>query len=814
MKYTIMYHRVARTQYYVCGCYVIVYFFGGRNTVKKLQNLRRCIFSVFLFFSALLLFTAFSDISGVYADESFTLKQTEKTIYTGPGSGIKAFDGETRLYKHINVNKLIKGFDPKKYDIRLKSSDRKIAAVNSKKDRIYSRGAGSTEVLITIWSISDNEPVFEAKLKVNVLNSAEITETATDRLIFKCFLTDEDTSAEDFCIYEEINGIPVFFSYVSKIGFSDNGMTLELFRSLESSRKYILEYRNVAFEFISGACSIEDVELFEIVEKSINADEDCKITFRYFNAEGIDITKSVSEELDPLIELKISEQGDYFGAYLNGHSLHIIDSGKNIILEASLEIGKDEEGNVKKRLVAEGGILSLPKKGTTFSGNYVYTLKSGSESYLKWGEKCVHSVPFGDEAVLEVLFEMDDGTLKNFSEAGITDFLVGDMKIAMIGTRTAEGGVRLVLNSEGTTTVIAFRDEEIAGTFDIEVLPARKPAELKVELSKDHLNTDMLVDDYIIIRTDLYDQYGAPIEGSSFSITQSEFSKDQSGNVVFNEIGVGRFLVNGWECKSDTEQKVIIATASAEGFEEEFKFFIRDVQFDSGSGDYEYKLEADGSKLIDTALTMKSEAPKSTFVTAKISCDGYYVGEGIGYLFDEIPSVMNGAAFYGVSPGDCIYGITIEQLLENGEKKLIGDDEECIVPTYMDIEFIPYVYGEKLAAGTYDITVYRITAEKDKSNISISDTLTIRVIDSDPEVEVVQLAQTYVNETQTWDKAVKKYFSFKLGGEDISGYITKVDCVVAPSGSVYVRSVEFMIPDPYFGMFTKTALVERLITKQ
>ena len=62
--------------------------------------------------------------------------------------------------------------------------------------------------------------------------------------------------------------------------------------------------------------------------------------------------------------------------------------------------------------------------------------------------------------------------------------------------------------------------------------------------------------------------------------------------------------------------------------------------------------------------------------------------------------------------------------------------------------------------------------------------------------------------------AIPQYFSFYLDGEDISGYITKVDCVEGSTGTVFVRSVEFLMPNPYFGAFTKTVEIERLITKQ
>jgi len=88
------------------------------------------------------------------------------------------------------------------------------------------------------------------------------------------------------------------------------------------------------------------------------------------------------------------------------------------------------------------------------------------------------------------------------------------------------------------------------------------------------------------------------------------------------------------------------------------------------------------------------------------------------------------------------------------------------------------------------------------------------VVDSDPEIEVTQIKQSSTARETDWKSAVTKYFDFRYGGEDISKYVTKVDCVEAANGNVFIRSVDFMIPDPYFGVFTKTALVERLVTKQ
>ena len=146
---------------------------------------------------------------------------------------------------------------------------------------------------------------------------------------------------------------------------------------------------------------------------------------------------------------------------------------------------------------------------------------------------------------------------------------------------------------------------------------------------------------------------------------------------------------------------------------------------------------------------------------------------------------------------------------------MVNEETPCIISSYMDLEFAPYIYNEKLKTGNYEISVYSIKTEKEKSTINKCDSLNIRVIDTTPDVEVEQIAQTYSEKPKKgWENAITDYFTFKYDGEDISKYITKVACVEASSGSVFVKSVEFQLENQYYGVFTLTAEVERLITKQ
>ncbi|MCR5726672.1 MAG: hypothetical protein K6G24_04315 [Lachnospiraceae bacterium] len=850
---------------------------------------------------------------GMAAEKSAkpVLTTAKKILYIEGSKGRTVEGKQSKYRKSLKVQKLIKGFDPKKQNITLKSSSPDVASVDSDKDYIYAKGVGTAEITVTVnkkgkskktvftgvltvtvkknadedsfivegirdgqsvytddvlnismpgdytdlkalicddedavtivpsddgagFSVSFtdpgeylitayayqskkyNAPVVFKDFEVTVKDrEAEIKQVSMDSVTLTGGPVDEDMEASDFTVYEIDDGIKMFYSYISKINLKDRVATVTSFKPFVDNKDYILEYDNLEFSFKSASCGVLDVDRFEIVEDSVLTGTDKQLSYKYFTKDGIDITQNVSKKLDPDVLITIGDNENK-RAFVSNNRLYILDNGLTVNVKAELSICSDSAGSVKKVLSTEKQIKSVEKKEVMPTGIAVFTVASDDKEYLKYGEKYEHSVPMGDRAVLEALFEMDDGSYKNFKNAGITDFIVGDKSILMMGKALKNGGYELILNNEGVTSVVAMRGELVAGEFEISVLPARKVSELKVELTKSKLNTNALVDDYVLIKADLVDQYGSVVEGGSFDIKQDETNKKEIGEVHFNQISKGRFVLYGYECKADVSSRKIYATVYSGDYSGIIDIDICDVAYSDGPTEYNYKFKMDGNKVIDTAPGMASESPKSTVLTVEITDnEGYFLGEGIGTLFEDYPSVVKNAAFYGIDPGDSFYGITVEYESEKGEKKLIGEETDCIIPSYLDLEFIPYVYGEKLESGTYTMTIYKVTGGDEYSEVEKYDSVSIKVIDTDPDIEIQQLLQNYDKIPEKgWESVISDFFSFKYDGEDISGYVKKVDCVEAASGSVFIRSVDFVIPNPYFGPIRKTATVERLITKQ
>ncbi len=850
---------------------------------------------------------------GMAAEKSAkpVLTTAKKILYIEGSKGRTAEGKQSKYRKSLKVQKLIKGFDPKKQNITLKSSSPDVASVDSDKDYIYAKGVGTAEITVTVnkkgkskktvytgvltvtvkknadedsfivegirdgqsvytddvlnismpgdytdlkalicddedavtivpsddgsgFSVSFtdpgeylitayayqskkyNAPVVFKDFEVTVKDrEAEIKQVSMDSVTLTGGPVDEDMEASDFTVYEIDDGIKMFYSYISKINLKDRVATVTSFKPFADNKDYILEYDNLEFSFKSASCGVLDVDRFEIVEDSVLTGTDKQLSFKYYTENGVDITKNVSKTLD--IEVVISVEDNFENKVIvSKDHIVVLENGISVNVRGDLKVDTDLDGIYEKELYSEKVITSCEKQESVLTGDNVYTVKSNGTGYLKYGEKVEHSIPLGDKAVFEVLFGMGDGTYRNFDDAGITELIVGDPNIVMIGKKNKNSGYELLLNSEGTTSVIAMRGDEVAGVFEVSVLPKRIISGLKVELTKDHLNTNELIDDYVMIKADLYDQYDTVSEGGSFTIEQIEANIKEAGEVHFTKIAEGRYVIYGYECKADKEEKKILASISSGDFSKTFCIHICDVAYNLNPETCMYNIKIDGNRIIDTSLGLGVEPPESTVVSLEITDKkGYYLGEGMGTFLEDYPLISKTAAEYGVDPGDSFLGFTIEYQSEKGERRIVGEETSCIISTYSDLEFLPYSYGEKPDSGTYFVTVFRITGDKECSKVERLVSENIRVIDNDPEIEVRQLRQSYEKyPDKGWKKVITDFFSFTLDGEDISGYIKKVDCVEATNGSVFITSVDFLIPNPYYGMFEKTATVNRLITKQ
>ncbi len=188
------------------------------------------------FFRALALVLALVLVIGTIpasAAETTDLKLKKKTkiIYLKGSQGL-AEDGTTKCKtpSRYKVSKLVKGFDAKKMDITLKSADKSIVKVSSKKDKIYAKGLGTTTVEIFVNNL-DGQQLADFKLKVRVKKSAtEIGDFA---------VTDAEGNAVDLTANKAGLNQPYFVTFVHEkdtdyrdLAAADESVTVEAAEAL------------------------------------------------------------------------------------------------------------------------------------------------------------------------------------------------------------------------------------------------------------------------------------------------------------------------------------------------------------------------------------------------------------------------------------------------------------------------------------------------------------------------------------------------------------------------------------------------------
>jgi hypothetical protein len=131
------------------------------------------------FFKALSLILALTLVIGtipVSAASSFELLKAKKIIYIGNAQGVKEDGTKATAKDRFRMSKLVAGFDSETMDIKLKQDDNTIVGISNKKDKVYARNIGKTNVTIYIY---DKET---GKLLDNFKTVVQVKKNATDLL--------------------------------------------------------------------------------------------------------------------------------------------------------------------------------------------------------------------------------------------------------------------------------------------------------------------------------------------------------------------------------------------------------------------------------------------------------------------------------------------------------------------------------------------------------------------------------------------------------------------------------------------------------
>ncbi|MCR5332336.1 MAG: hypothetical protein K6E62_14310, partial [Lachnospiraceae bacterium] len=489
------------------------------------------------------------------------------------------------------------------------------------------------------------------------------------------------------------------------------------------------------------------------------------------------------------------------GAFISGNKIYMTDAGLatvDIVLIKAL----DSNYNPVKITSSANVIARKPEVASVY-----YTVTKDDGVYFKSTEKAntKHYLVKGDSTNIsfEALVQMSDGSFKTLPELGYTVESVTEINLVVSGT-TSSGGVRLSAVSPGSG-ILLIKDStgNIKAECPVEVRAEKRPNSIVLAINKPTLNTNVAVGDSIIIAATVKDQYGDVIENPSLLIEQKAATVSATGTVALGSFVDGKLVINGSSVNlvNANGGVIVLTVTSADNtsLKQDISFGVRDVPYFS-TETYNRTVEVEGSRLIDTKLSISDQDSESTFVYIKYSKDEFFVKEETGKLLTQAPNPSWKASDLGLTPGTSGLFFTIW----NGTSFISGSTSHIIIDSN-NIEFKPITLGSKLPKGTYVVTYYSISATDSSSIPTPIGSVNITVEDREPVFEYRMIADT-ATVTGTWGDKLSKFYEFTWDGEVIpSTAIINADTTVsATSGKTVVYSVTFQFINALYGPVTVT----------
>ncbi|MBR5177255.1 MAG: hypothetical protein IKW90_00475 [Lachnospiraceae bacterium] len=115
----------------------------------------------------------------VQAASTPSLKKSSKILYLGGCKGTKANGTKANFSESVKASKLLKGFKSSTMDIKLESSNEKVAKVSNSNGTITAVGRGTAKVMITVRNKSTEKTIFAKEVKITVKKNADANFSVT-----------------------------------------------------------------------------------------------------------------------------------------------------------------------------------------------------------------------------------------------------------------------------------------------------------------------------------------------------------------------------------------------------------------------------------------------------------------------------------------------------------------------------------------------------------------------------------------------------------------------------------------------------------
>lgn len=500
------------------------------------------------------------------------------------------------------------------------------------KDRCYSYKfdkAGEYEFVLEAFQ-SKYYPVATAKetVKVTVVEPTVVSakQVASNKVAvtFDCDVTNAISAASfvENCVYTKLADLQITAGLIKEVKIDKEVATVELYQSFVEATEYFVTVAGQEVGFKSAENKIENVDYITVDVETPVVGKDAKITVKYFNADGVEL--SLANEATLSVD---SEAG-----WLNGKALYMYEADKSATVKAVLDIGYDPDTYELVSKEASATVVSVAKTAATTT--------SKVWSFGTDATKGIQEIRMGDAAKeISAKYTYSEGEPETKTFTGTNGYVVkvSDEKIAMVD---ADGKIFGV--NQGSTVVIISKDDKVVEAFQIKVLEANKAATATIEVSKNKVNLFPSVNDEAILKVEVKDLDGNKVtSGYDVEVKQVENNATASGyTLTANAVtfSAATIVTNKAITVESSNIKFTVTVKAGSNTIATKDIVIAVGSFDPDDTDLKctYTVKADKNAL-DSSIKLSDESLANTAkITLEKTYNGFYVATENFTILDKV----------------------------------------------------------------------------------------------------------------------------------------------------------------------------------
>ncbi len=613
----------------------------------------------------------------------------------------------------------------------------------------------------------------------------------------KSWETEQAGVAND--VYYKVSSIKVPFSSVKKSTPKENVLTVKMYGAFNPGTEYFVDIAGKTFSFVAAGNEAKDVTDLVITTTKATVATTTTIKYKLLNAAGIDITETALPGGSITFSGTPTSTSDYLDTL---GTVYFAAVGDSVEVTGTFTYYDPDDNYSAKTTTGKGTIVGVASAATVLVSSE-YSISKAAEGWVNSGAG-VHTLKMNDAAVLYGKITLKTGdndpvdyvigdAMSEYNDA-VLSVAVADEHYAMAQGTSGDGGERLDGVNKGRTSVLVFYTNDegknvVLTSWAIEVVDARRAASISATAKNATTSTPYLnyaeATDTLKIKVTVKDQYGDDWRTGVAGVTLTERQGTATAanltagfaGTTNTDIVIGNADFTG----APASEKSVSYDVKLDGtnLATAVSFKVKDATINAAASNVKYQ-PVISSTTIDT--TLKTSQTYYSGVSGDASAklvklvDNYYYGGLEDFtMIPGAPVAAYDGQTYGI--GAAATGSAfVARLLRNNSNIVAGnlvngtnsttnalgtaraniDDyhrnillsnniSQTTTAGNMSIDFQVFNTGNKLAAGTYQVSFFKVTkAAVADTRVTVVPlgTVGLTVSDNQAAPTAVQLAQT------------------------------------------------------------------------